>query len=314
MTSPTPATSGPVRRLSPHDRHDRRRHHRHAERHQHLRPRSSARSGSPRSSTAAGYLGGTARQLHDRLRLRHASSSRLGRSPRRPGDRPRTARRARRCAVQELPPAPGLLSAGVRVGHPDVVAGGRRHHPGQRHATLTVTNPTIPIFGQVRVTKAITGATRASPPAPRSAITSTAHRLARRRPHPRRRRPRPPPPTCPSAPTCTITEDPPSRRADRRVLSPGVRRRAPQAVDGHRLRTGRRRHRSPTTSCGSLGPLAIAKAPIAPAGIVDPGRTFAIDYSCVLRQRRRRGRHASRCTAGGRRSTTRPCSSARRAR
>ena len=61
---------------------------------------------------------------------------------------------------------PGAAARGVpadarlRLGHPDLVAGAdRRDHPGNGTATLTVTNPTIPIFGQVQVTKQITGAT-----------------------------------------------------------------------------------------------------------------------------------------------------------
>ena len=63
------------------------------------------------------------------------------------------------CEVKEVPPAAGLLDPAHVWGTPTWSPGAEAVVPANGTTTLTVTNPTTPIFGQVRVTKAVTGAT-----------------------------------------------------------------------------------------------------------------------------------------------------------
>ena len=62
------------------------------------------------------------------------------------------------CAVQELPPSADLLSPAFVWGTPTWSPGPLATVPANGSVTLTVTNPTVPIFGRVSVTKTITGA------------------------------------------------------------------------------------------------------------------------------------------------------------
>ena len=63
------------------------------------------------------------------------------------------------CEVREIPPATSLLDPAHVWGTPTWTPGVVAVVPANGTTTLTVTNPTTPIFGRVSVTKAITGAT-----------------------------------------------------------------------------------------------------------------------------------------------------------
>ena len=63
------------------------------------------------------------------------------------------------CTVQEQTPDPALLSPAYVWGTPTWAPGITASVPANGSATLTVTNPTIAVFGTVRVTKSISGET-----------------------------------------------------------------------------------------------------------------------------------------------------------
>ena len=183
------------------------------------------------------------------------------------------------CEVRENPPLANLLDPAHVWGTPTWSPGRGGGHSCQWHATLTVTNPTTPIFGRVSVTKAVTGATGGVRPARPSTSSSTVGWAALY------------PFDLAAGDTATTPDVPvgtPARSA--RLLRPAG------SLTG-RTPGGSRRPRPQTVTITSAnqvvavtvtntvqrvrGQLTITKAGITPSGVVDPARTFAIGYSCV---------------------------------
>ncbi len=182
------------------------------------------------------------------------------------------------CVVQETPPDAGLLEPAFVWGTPTWSPGPIGVVPVNAAVTLTVSNPTTPVFGQVRVTKAVSGETQG--------ITAGAsfHLVA----------------DCglgapftfdlaagatgstgdiPVGSTCTITETPPVGGLVDASFAWGPTP-EPQAVtltsSGQVVAVT-----MTNTVVRVLGTVTVTKAPIPPAGIVDPARTFSIDYGCT---------------------------------
>ncbi|GAA1980150.1 DUF5979 domain-containing protein [Microbacterium pumilum] len=183
------------------------------------------------------------------------------------------------CAVQEQTPDPGLLSPAYVWGTPTWAPGITAIVPANGSATLTVTNPTIAVFGTVRVTKSISGETAgvtaqasfdiglscdngytATIPVGVGGAATT--------------------PDLPVGTTCDISETSPTgglidgsyawgnpvvSPASVTITDPGQV--VAVTVDNPVVRV--------------TGALTITKAVVAPDGVVDPGRVFDITYSCV---------------------------------
>ena len=150
--------------------------------------------------------------------------------------------------------------------------------PVNAAVTLTVSNPTTPVFGQVRVTKAVSGETQGitagasfhlvadcgvGAPFPfdlAAGATGSTGRPSRRL-------------------DLHHHGDPADRWSGRRLLCLGADARTP---DGDADLAGQVVAVTMTnTVVRVLGTVTVTKAPISPAGIVDPARTFSIDYSCT---------------------------------
>src|SRR5664279_3697900 len=182
------------------------------------------------------------------------------------------------CAVQELPPDAGLLSPGFVWGTPTWSPGPLTTVPANGSVTLTVTNPTVPIFGRVSVTKAITGAVDGVTADAQFAIrvacdngydntftvgvggTGTTTDL-------------------PVGTTCVVTEASPTGG----LVDPSYAWGAVSIPD-QPVRIDSSGQVVPVTVANDVvrvtGQVSITKAPITPAGIVDPARTFDIGYVC----------------------------------
>ncbi|MGB8382602.1 MAG: DUF5979 domain-containing protein, partial [Dermatophilaceae bacterium] len=182
------------------------------------------------------------------------------------------------CSVQELPPDPGLLSPGYVWGTPTWSPGPTATITANGSTTLTVTNPTIPIFGQVSVTKAITGETQGITALAKFAVRvdcgaafdqsfSLAGSASESTPD------------LPVGTSCTITETPPS--ADDLVDSSFAWGPSPGPQQVTITESGQV---VPVTVTNTVvrvrGAMQITKAPITGGTVVDPARTFAIDYRC----------------------------------
>src|SRR5664279_3554113 len=182
------------------------------------------------------------------------------------------------CAVQELPRDAGLLSPGFVWGTPTWSPGPLTTVPANGSVTLTVTNPTVPIFGRVSVTKAITGAVDGVTADAQFAIrvacdngydntftvgvggTGTTTDL-------------------PVGTTCVVTEASPTGG----LVDPSYAWGAVSIPD-QPVRIDSSGQVVPVTVANDVvrvtGQVSITKAPITPAGIVDPARTFDIGYVC----------------------------------
>ena len=182
------------------------------------------------------------------------------------------------CAVQELPPDARLLSPGFVWGTPTWSPGPLTTVPANGSVTLTVTNPTVPIFGRVSVTKAITGAVDGVRADAQFAIrvacdngydntftvgvggTGTTTDL-------------------PVGTTCVVTEASPIGG----LVDPSYAWGA-VSIPGQPVRIDSSGQVVPVTVANDVvrvtGHVSITKAPITRAGIVDPARTFDIGYVC----------------------------------
>ena len=183
------------------------------------------------------------------------------------------------CTVQEVPPAASLLSSAYQWGTPTWSPSAVATIPANGSATLTVTNPTVAIFGQVAVTKNVTGETDGVTGSARfdvrvacgatfdQAFTLAPGATAQT-------------PDLPVGTVCTVTETPPtSGLIDSSYAwgpSPG-----PQQVTV--TTAGQVVPVSVTNTVVRVrGSLTIVKAPIqGGAGVVDPARTYAIGFDCV---------------------------------
>ncbi|WP_243074349.1 DUF5979 domain-containing protein [Microbacterium sp. SS28] len=183
------------------------------------------------------------------------------------------------CTVQEQTPDPALLSPAFAWGTPVWSPGITAIVPAGGSATLTVTNPTIAVFGAVQVTKSISGETAgvtgeasfdvsfscdngytATFPVGVGGTASTAD--------------------LPVGTTCDVSEAAPSGGLIDASYAWGTPDVSPSSVT--------------ITAAGQVvpvsidnpvvritGALTIAKTLVDPDGVVDPARTFDIDYSCV---------------------------------
>ncbi|OFE16549.1 hypothetical protein BA895_02850 [Humibacillus sp. DSM 29435] len=183
------------------------------------------------------------------------------------------------CSVQEVTPDAGLLSPAYRWGTPTwspsllatIVANGS--------TTLTVTNPTVPVFGQVRATKTVTGETqgvvsgaqftvtadcdsRATPYVFKVGVGETAST-----------------PDLPVGTSCTVTETPPSDG----LLDASYAWGPTPGAQNVTLTTANQVINVPVenTVVRVLGTLEVTKALTDPDGVVDAGRRFALGYSCT---------------------------------
>ena len=182
------------------------------------------------------------------------------------------------CAVQELPPPDGLLDPGHTWGSPSWAPAVLATIPANGTATLTVTDPTVAIFGQVRVTKQISGATEGVTAGATFRITATCtdggvHVLELGVGATGST------PDIPVGTTCTITEDP---LAGGLLDASYAWAPTPPAQQVTVNASGEVVAVTMTnTVVRVFGSLSIAKGPITPAGVVEPSRTFAIDYRCI---------------------------------
>jgi uncharacterized repeat protein (TIGR01451 family) len=182
------------------------------------------------------------------------------------------------CTVQEVPPAANLLAPGFIWGTPTWSPGPVGIPPANGSTTLTVTNPTIPIFGQLRVTKAATGETQGIVAGTTFHVVAACSNGATF-PFDLGVAETGSTPDIPVGTSCTITETPPSGGLLDSSFAWGPTP-GPQVVtitqSGQVI---------PVTMTNTVvrvtGQLSITKAPITPAGIVDPARTFSIGFSCV---------------------------------
>ncbi len=181
------------------------------------------------------------------------------------------------CTVQEAAPDPGLLAPGYAWGTSTWSPDSSATIPANGSATLTVTNPTVPVFGQVSVTKEIAGATEG--------VTASATFSIRVACGARFDETFTVPPggtaTTPNLPVgtaCAVTEATPSGGLVDSSYAWGPPP-GPQQV------TVRESGQVvPVTLTNTVvrvrGPLRIEKAPISGGPVVDPARRFAIDYTC----------------------------------
>ena len=185
------------------------------------------------------------------------------------------------CSVQEVPPEPDLLSPGFTWGTPSWDPGAVATVPAGGSVTLTVSNPTTAVFGQLRVTKDLTGEVQGVEAGTTFQIVAscsngddypfdlTAGETGST-------------PDLPVGTSCTVTETPPTGglRDSSYAWGPPP---PPQTVT--------------VTTAGEVvtvtvtntvvrvtGALTISKTLVDPEGVVDPARTFAIDYVCIHRQ------------------------------
>ena len=159
-------------------------------------------------------------QLHRGVQLRHRVPGQRAPSPTAPARR--SAALPAGCVRGPGGPARARAAvAGVHLGHADVVArAAAAVVAGNGSTTVTVSNPTPPVFGRVSVTKAVAGATKASSAArlPDRRHVRTTVRPSRSTSRPAPRRPRP---TSRSVRRAPIAEDPPARRPGRRFVRLG---------------------------------------------------------------------------------------------
>ena len=183
------------------------------------------------------------------------------------------------CAVQEVAPSADLLSPAYVWGTPTWAPAPIGTVPANGSVTLTVTNPTVAVFGQVQVTKSLTGETQGVVAGTTFHIVASCDNGSSY-PFDLAAAATASTPDLPVGTSCTITETAPSQDSllDSSYAwgpTPG-----PQTVT--------------VTSSGQVvavtvtntvvrvrGQLRITKAAISGGSVVDPDRTFDIDYSCV---------------------------------
>jgi hypothetical protein len=181
------------------------------------------------------------------------------------------------CSVQEVPPDPGLLSPAYKWGTPTwspgptatIVAGGS--------TSLTLTNTTEAVFGQISVTKQIAGAVSGVPASIRfearvdcGPVYANTFSLA---PGGAARTP-----DLPVGTTCTVSETLPTDPLvdPSYAWAPG-----PQPQQVTITESGQVVAVTLTNTVVRVrGSLQVTKVVSAPAGVVDPGRTYEVDYTC----------------------------------
>ncbi|MFZ1286350.1 MAG: DUF5979 domain-containing protein, partial [Candidatus Phosphoribacter sp.] len=182
------------------------------------------------------------------------------------------------CSAQEVPADPGLLSPAYVWGAPSWSPGPTAMVPADGSATLTVTNPTVAVFGHISVTKVISGDTHGVEALARfdvrvdcGAVFDQTFSLAGGA--------RQFTPNLPVGTSCTITETPPSAAElldSSYAWGPSP---SPQVVT-----ITQADEVLPVTVTNTIvrvrGSLQIGKAPIQGGTVVDPARAFVVDYSC----------------------------------
>ncbi len=217
-------------------------------------------------------------QLHGALQLRHRLPGQRHHRQRRQRDRRRAAGRAH----VRGPGGPARARpavTGVHVGDADVVAGAVPTIVANGSTTVTVSNPTQPIFGQVSITKAVTGETQGIGASATFRVVAACTNGATY-PFDIAAGATGTTPDIPVGTACTVTEDTPAAGGLIDGSFAWGPTPAPQTVT--------------VTSSGQVvavtmtntvvrvtGQLTIAKAAITPGGVVDPARQYAVDYSCV---------------------------------
>ena len=183
------------------------------------------------------------------------------------------------CSVQEVTPDAALLSPAYRWGTPTwspsflatIVAGGS--------TTLTVTNPTVAVFGQVRVTKTVTGETQGVVSGAQFTVTAACDNGGAPYVFQVGIGETASTPDLPVGTTCRVTEtDPDGGLLDDSYAwgpAPGA-----QTVT---LSSANQVINVPieNTVVRVRGTLKVTKALTDPDGVVDPGRRFAIGYRCT---------------------------------
>lgn len=185
------------------------------------------------------------------------------------------------CAVQEESPGSDLLDSGHVWGTPTWSPAAAATVPANGSVTLTVTNPTVPVFGRVQVTKAISGETDGVTGAARFDITVDCDNgesdtftvpVAGSGVTP----------DLPVGTTCTISETPPTGGlADSSYAwSPDV-----QIAPTDQVTITEPNQLITVTVTNTVvrvrGSLAITKALVDPDGVVAAGRQFSMGYRCV---------------------------------
>ncbi len=174
-------------------------------------------------------------------------------------------------------PSTSLLAPGYTWGEPSWRPGSVVTIPAKGTVTATVTNPTVPVFGQVSVTKALAGEVKGVRAGATFVVTVTCGGRSF-------------PLTLtadgteltgdvPVGASCQLTEQDPDP-AD--LVDPSyawAATPAPQTVTV--TASGQVVPVTVTNTVNrATGQLTITKAPITPAGVVDPGRVYDIDYTC----------------------------------
>jgi uncharacterized repeat protein (TIGR01451 family) len=182
------------------------------------------------------------------------------------------------CDVQEVGPDESLLAPAFDWGTPTWDPATSATIPANGSTTLTVSNPTVPVFGQVRVTKEIAGETQgvvAGASFDLVASCGTAGDFAFQLGVGETGTT----PNIPVGTSCTISETAPSGGLIDSSYAWGE---TPDPQTVTITETGQVVAVAMTNTVVRVtGTLSITKAPIAPGDVVDPARTFSIDFSCA---------------------------------
>ncbi|MDN5768466.1 MAG: DUF11 domain-containing protein, partial [Humibacillus sp.] len=183
------------------------------------------------------------------------------------------------CSVQEVAPDPTLLSPAYRWGTPTWAPSFLATIVAGDSTTLTVTNPTVSVFGQVRVTKTVTGETQGVVSGAQFTVTADCNNRGTPYVFQVGVGETASTPDLPVGTSCKVTETPPSGGLLDSSYAWGP---APSAQTVT-LTTPNQVVNVPiaNTVVRVRGTLTVAKALTDPDGVVAPGRTFAIGYRCT---------------------------------
>lgn len=182
------------------------------------------------------------------------------------------------CAVQEVSPAEGLLAPGYDWGGPTWSPGPVATVPANGSVTLTVTNPTVAVFGKVSVTKAVTGETQGVRTGASFRVTVSCDN-GQTFPFDLGAGAAATTPDVPVGTSCTVSETAPT--AVSLVDSSFAWGATPPAQTVQVISSGQVLPVTVTNTVTRVrGHLTITKAPITPAGVVDPARSYTMTYSC----------------------------------
>lgn len=183
------------------------------------------------------------------------------------------------CSVQETTPSASLLDPAFVWGTPTWDPGPTATIPANGSATLTVTNPTIAVFGKVQITKALTGARQGVVAGATFRVTAACDNGSTY-PFDVGVGETATTPDLAVGTSCTITESRPS--VDDLLDSSFDWGPTPDPQTVTVTSSGQLVSVTVTNTVVRVrGDLRITKAPIVGGGVVDPDRTFDIKYRCV---------------------------------